>query len=69
VTGISAEYTSDELTGGALEDDEEFFWQVDGRPYRVVGLPEQRYLEWRVQLRAMNIRPAATPPAEPPAEP
>jgi hypothetical protein len=58
VTRISVALEEGDLTGGSLGEDEEFFWRIDGRPYRVVGLPEQRYLEWRVQLRPMNARSA-----------
>jgi len=57
---ISATYTSDELDGGSLDADEEFFWLVDGDPYRVVAPPEELYLGWSVQLRRTRNRPAAT---------
>ncbi len=56
VTRISATYTEADLTGGSLGAGEEFYWLVDGEPYQVVGRPEQRYLEWRVQLRRKQGR-------------
>lgn len=62
VDRISAEYDEDDLTGGSLAAGTEFWWSIDGRHHRVVGVPEERYLEWRVQLRRMKQRPAATTP-------
>lgn len=53
VRKISATLTEDELTGGALTSVQEFCWLIDGDPYRVVGEPDKRFLEWRVQLRRM----------------
>lgn len=58
VSKLSVTYSEDDLTGGALAAGVEFFWTLDGEPYRVVGQPEKRYLEWRVQLRPMRSRPA-----------
>jgi hypothetical protein len=34
----------------------ERFWLIDGERYRVVGKPELRSFEWRVQLRRMGAR-------------
>lgn len=56
VTKISATYTEDDLTGGALGAASEWFWLVDGEPYRVASVHE-RIFEWRVHLRRMRRRP------------
>lgn len=56
VSRISATYTEDDLTGGTLAAKHEFCWLIDGDPYRVVGKPEKRYLEWRMHLRRMRDR-------------
>lgn len=56
VSRISATYEEDDLDGGTLDAGDEFFWLLDGEPYRVVGKPEKRYLEWRVHLRRMRPR-------------
>lgn len=53
VDRISATYTEAELDGGTLTTAKEFYWLIDSEPYRVIGKPEKRYLEWRVQLRRM----------------
>ena len=57
VSRISASYDVDDLTGGALGASQEFFWLLDGVPYRVVGIPEKRAFEWRVQLARMARTP------------
>lgn len=61
VDRISAALDEEDLTGGTLPAGAEFFWRIDDRYYRVVGQPEKRFLEWRVQLRRMRQRPTATP--------
>lgn len=57
VTRISATYEMDDLTGGTLGALQEFFWLIDGAPYRVVGVPEKKPFEWRVQLARMSRSP------------
>lgn len=59
VSRISATYTAGELSGGTVGADEQFYWLIDGVPYTVVGEPEERYLGWRVQLRAGRDRQPA----------
>lgn len=54
VEKISATYTEADLDGGAIADAEEFYWLIDGDPYRVVGKPLERFLGWTVQLRRMR---------------
>lgn len=56
VRRISATYTRAELTGEP-SGTSEVFWLINGDPYRVVGEPDERFLEWRVHLRRMQGRP------------
>lgn len=55
VTKISATYTEAQLDGGSIGAAVEFFWTLDGEPYRLVGLEELPF-EWRAQLRRMRNR-------------
>jgi hypothetical protein len=54
VTRISATYTRAQLDGGSLAANVEWMWLIDGVEYAVIGEPEERPLEWRVQLRRRN---------------
>lgn len=56
VEKLSATYAQEDLDGGPLDDNEEWFWLVDGESYRVVEV-EERYLEWRVGLKRVRTRP------------
>ena len=58
VSRITRDYTEDQLTGGTLAAGVEWFWVVDDRLYRLVGAPELRTFEWRVQLRRITGRGA-----------
>lgn len=55
VSKISATYTADQLRGTPSAA-QEFYWLIDGVPYRVVGEPAKEYLAWTVQLRPMQKR-------------
>lgn len=56
VDRLSATLDEADLTGGTLSGGQEFYWLIDGEPYRVVGQPQKRFLEWRVHLRRMRNR-------------
>lgn len=61
ISRISATYTETQLRRGNLAAtippaEAEFFWLIDGEPYRLIGLTK-RYLEWRAHLRRMRGRP------------
>lgn len=51
---ISATYTIEQLTGGERGSDTEFYWEINGELYRVVGEPEEKYLGWQTHLRRIN---------------
>lgn len=50
VEKISATYTEAQLTGSAATALQEFFWLIDGQPYRLVSI-EEKYLGWRIVVR------------------
>lgn len=52
VRKISARYTAAMLTGNPVGSSCEVWWTVDGDKYSIVGVPEERNFEWRVQLRS-----------------
>lgn len=56
VSRITRDYTEAQLAGSPTGT-AEFFWLVDSRLYRVVGAPEQKNFEWRVQLRRVTGSP------------
>lgn len=47
-------YSEADLTGDPIASDAEVFFLIDGEPHRIVGKPEKRNFEWRVQVRRMN---------------
>ncbi len=53
---ISATYTEAQLDGGAIAPGSEVYWLIDGEPWRVMRKPLVKYLQWHVQLRAMQGR-------------
>jgi len=56
VSRISALYTESQLTGGTLTVGQEVVWLIDGERYLLVGKPDRKPLEWRVQLRKRVAR-------------
>lgn len=58
VSRITRDYDEDDLTGGTLAAGVEWFFVVDDRLYRLVGAPELKTFEWRVQLRRITGRGA-----------
>ena len=62
ISKLSAEFTSDQLDGGSLSGGDEWFilisddGEVTFEPYRVIGIPEKRYLEWRLHVRPVRKR-------------
>lgn len=53
---VSLAYARADLDGGTMAATVEFFWLIDGEPYRVVSV-EERFLAWEVRLRTMRGRP------------
>jgi hypothetical protein len=55
ISKVSATYTQDELDGGTIGGDEEWWILVDDEPYRVVAATERAF-EWRLHVRKLTGR-------------
>jgi len=52
---ISATYTRAQLDGGTVAAGAEWYWTIDGDPFRVVSIDEKPF-GWTVHLRRMRDR-------------
>lgn len=53
VSKISKNYSLAQLMGHNLNDNQEFFWDIDGVYYRAVGY-RKRAISWNIQIQRTN---------------